>query len=143
MCPKKTKTTSFVWKYFIKSECGGGVCKICHKKIKAMGNTTNLMSHLRHIHHDIAKFEKEDSADLSRPSSSAIIDVSESDLELEYDCDDKEIAHNTNISEPEDVRIVAGEICSQSSVETFDNSPNHSVNKTIAHFYNLTEIFHK
>lgn len=46
---KRRQSVSYVWTHFDKSE-QEATCKLCQKKIKLCGNTTNLREHLKRIH---------------------------------------------------------------------------------------------
>ena len=44
------KKRSAVWDYFDKGEDGKAKCKLCFKRLKFSGNTTNFSQHLLNIH---------------------------------------------------------------------------------------------
>ncbi|XP_044312889.1 E3 SUMO-protein ligase ZBED1-like [Drosophila rhopaloa] len=48
---KKKREASIAWDHFNKTaEKTHGVCKYCGKAIRTLGNTTNLLNHLNHVH---------------------------------------------------------------------------------------------
>lgn len=47
-------TKSKLWLYFEKNDPGSATCKVCFKKIKTSGNTSNMLKHLKvHKHINI------------------------------------------------------------------------------------------
>ncbi|XP_044317154.1 E3 SUMO-protein ligase ZBED1-like [Drosophila rhopaloa] len=59
---KKKREASIAWDHFNKTaEKTHGVCKYCGKAIRTLGNTTNLLNHLNHVHPDTV-FYTNDSA---------------------------------------------------------------------------------
>ncbi|KAJ3632379.1 hypothetical protein MTP99_009391 [Tenebrio molitor] len=44
--PKKSE----VWKYFDQQQDGKATCKLCHKRLKTSGNTSNLLGHITRVH---------------------------------------------------------------------------------------------
>lgn len=47
---QKCKTKSFVWQYFTKETDTIAKCKLCGKRVKSCGNTTNASLHINRIH---------------------------------------------------------------------------------------------
>ncbi|XP_039968185.1 uncharacterized protein LOC120779903 [Bactrocera tryoni] len=48
MLPSKLK--SKVWSFFIRNSDASATCKLCNKKLKTTGNTSNLRCHVENVH---------------------------------------------------------------------------------------------